>query len=174
MATQNFTSKLRCKIKYNGATKEIRCLILKTTGLIWEQSLQRSVDQKDLWGIGTGCPWRWWSHCPWRCPSKSRCRTEGRGLVGMVVMGWWLDWKILVAFFNLNDSMILMIPYQLHSHRDCYKCTCSFCDPQSLSLEVEPSLWTVYITELYSDAALNFQRAWHRGSFFGPRQKNNI
>lgn len=81
---------------------------------------------------------------------------------------------ILEVFFNLNDSMILMIPYQLHSHRDCYKCTCSFYDPQSLSLEVEPSLWTVYITELYSDAVLNFQRAWHCGSFFGPRQKNNI
>lgn len=28
-------------------------------------------------------------------------------LVGMVVVGWWLDWLILVVFSNINDSMIL-------------------------------------------------------------------
>ena len=31
----------------------------------------------------------------------------GTWLVGMVGMGWWLDWMILVVFSNLNDSMIL-------------------------------------------------------------------
>ena len=25
------------------------------------------TSQKEWWGIGTGCPGRWWSHCPWRC-----------------------------------------------------------------------------------------------------------
>jgi len=28
-------------------------------------------------------------------------------LVGMVGMGWWLGWVILVIFSNLNDSVIL-------------------------------------------------------------------
>ena len=32
------------------------------------------------------------------------CRTW---LVGIAVMGWWLDWMILVVFYNLNDCMIL-------------------------------------------------------------------
>ena len=35
-----------------------------------------------------------------------RCETWDCGLVGMVVMGWWLDWVILKVFFNLNDSVI--------------------------------------------------------------------
>ena len=36
-----------------------------------------------------------------------RCGTEGRGLVGMVEMAWWLDWMSLEVFSNLNDSTIL-------------------------------------------------------------------
>jgi len=35
-----------------------------------------------------------------------RCRTEGYDLVGLVVMGWWLDLMILEVFSN-HDSMIL-------------------------------------------------------------------
>ena len=35
-----------------------------------------------------------------------RCGTEGHVLVGMVVMGWWLDEIILELFSNLNDSVI--------------------------------------------------------------------
>lgn len=27
--------------------------------------------------------------------------------MGMVQMGWWLDWVILVVFSNLNESTIL-------------------------------------------------------------------
>lgn len=34
-----------------------------------------------------------------------RCGTEGCGLVGLVVMGWWLDSVILVVFSNLNAHM---------------------------------------------------------------------
>ena len=33
--------------------------------------------------------------------------TSGHGLVGMVVLGGWLDLKILEVFSNLNNSMIL-------------------------------------------------------------------
>jgi len=33
--------------------------------------------------------------------------TEGHGLVGVVVLGWWLNSVILVAFSNVNDSVIL-------------------------------------------------------------------
>ena len=42
---------------------------------------------------------------------KEKCihGTEGHGLVGMVVMGWWLDKVILVVFSNLNGSMILQL-----------------------------------------------------------------
>jgi len=32
-----------------------------------------------------------------------RCGTEEHG-----VMGWWLDWIILVVSSNLNDSVILL------------------------------------------------------------------
>ena len=32
--------------------------------------------------------------------------TSGRGLVGMVVLGWQLDLMILEVFSKLNDSMI--------------------------------------------------------------------
>ena len=36
-----------------------------------------------------------------------RCGTEGRGLVGMVTLGWWLDWMTSVVFSNINDSAVL-------------------------------------------------------------------
>ena len=29
--------------------------------------LEFSLKVSGWWGIGTGCPGRWWSHCPWRC-----------------------------------------------------------------------------------------------------------
>jgi len=35
-----------------------------------------------------------------------RCGTSGYGLVGMVVLGGWLDLMTLEVFYNLNDSMI--------------------------------------------------------------------
>ena len=35
--------------------------------------------------------------------------TSGRGSVGVVVVGWRLDFMILDVFSNLNDSMILSI-----------------------------------------------------------------
>ena len=38
-------------------------------------------------------------------PQKGRCGTEGRGLVGMVGMGRWLDWLIIAVSSNLPDSM---------------------------------------------------------------------
>jgi len=37
----------------------------------------------------------------------ARYSTSGHGLVGMVVLGRWLDLMILEVFSNLNDSMIL-------------------------------------------------------------------
>ena len=29
--------------------------------------LGKNSPQKEWWGIGTGCPGRWWNHCLWRC-----------------------------------------------------------------------------------------------------------
>jgi len=40
---------------------------------------------KEWSGIGTGCPGKWLSHCPWRCSKTCRCGTSGRGLSGMVL-----------------------------------------------------------------------------------------
>ena len=53
---------------------------------------------------GTCCPWR---HCPWRCSRNVWMWHWGTWSVGMMGMGWWLDWMILEVFSNLNDSMIL-------------------------------------------------------------------
>jgi len=40
--------------------------------------------------------------------AQKTCRygTSGHGLIGMVVLGGWLDLMILEVFYNLNDSMI--------------------------------------------------------------------
>ena len=53
---------------------------------------------------GTCCPWR---HCPWRCSRNVWMWHWGTWSVGMMGMGWRLDWMILEVFSNLNDSMIL-------------------------------------------------------------------
>jgi len=50
------------------------------------------------------------SSVPGGFPEACRCSTEGCGLVGMVVMVWWLDWMFIVVFSNLNDSMFLTLP----------------------------------------------------------------
>jgi len=36
-----------------------------------------------------------------------RCGTEGRGLVGLVGMCWWLDLMILMVFSNLSNYIII-------------------------------------------------------------------
>ena len=38
---------------------------------------------------------------------EGRCGTEGHGLLGVVRIGQWLDYMILVVFSDLNDSIIL-------------------------------------------------------------------
>ena len=45
-----------------------------------------------------------------------RCGTSGYGLVGTVVLGWWLDLMILEVSSNLNDPMILWF-YDLWTSR---------------------------------------------------------
>ena len=37
------------------------------------------------------------------------CCTEGHGLVGILVVGGWLDWMILEVSSNLNDSVIFLV-----------------------------------------------------------------
>ena len=44
---------------------------------------------------------KWLNHHPWRCLNTCRCGSSGYGLVGMVVLGWWLDLMILEVFSNL-------------------------------------------------------------------------
>lgn len=39
-----------------------------------------------------------------------RCGTEGRCLVGTMVMGCWLDLMILGVFSYLNDSVMILSP----------------------------------------------------------------
>ena len=48
-----------------------------------------------------------WVTIPGEVQETCRCGTLGYGLVGMVVLGWRLDLKILEVFSNLNNSVIL-------------------------------------------------------------------
>jgi len=83
--------------------------------------LGNTTSPKEWSGAGTGCPGRWWSHCPWRYSEMFRC-TEGHGLVGNVgdrwtvgmddlgglFQPWWFyDFMLLDVFSNTNDSMVL-------------------------------------------------------------------
>jgi len=49
-------------------------------------------------------PWRWWSHCPWRCSRNVWMWEWGTSLVGTVVMGSWLDSMILVPTLMIPDD----------------------------------------------------------------------
>jgi len=44
------------------------------------------------------CPGRWCSHRPWRCSRAVEMQHWGMWSVGMVELGWWLDWMILEVF----------------------------------------------------------------------------
>lgn len=77
--------------------------------------------RKEWWHIGTSCPGKWWSHCPWKCSINMKLWHWGTYLVSIEMMGWWLDYKILDAFSN-HDSMILWtgkkITCQQHTETD--------------------------------------------------------
>lgn len=62
--------------------------------------------QKELWCIRTDCPGRWWSHCPWMCPRNEWLWLWRAWLAGILVLGLWLDFKILVLFSKHYGSMI--------------------------------------------------------------------
>ena len=47
------------------------------------------------------------THIPRVVQKTCRYGTSGHGLLGMVVLGGWLDLMILEVFSNLNDSIIL-------------------------------------------------------------------
>lgn len=72
--------------------------------------------------IGTGSPWNWWSHYPWKCSKKkrSRCGTL-RYLGGVVGFSWRLDFMILEVFPNLNDLMIHGPRHVLNIAAGCHK-----------------------------------------------------
>jgi len=58
--------------------------------------------QKELWCAGTGCPGRWWSHCPWRYSKTVWLWHWGMSSRVVTGMGWWLDWMILSVFPTLT------------------------------------------------------------------------
>jgi len=58
-------------------------------GLDW--TLGKAASLREWPGTGPGCPGRWWSPHPWRGSKTGRCGTSGRGLAGVVVLGWRLD-----------------------------------------------------------------------------------
>ena len=47
---------------------------------------------------------------------EKRIYVAGRDIVGMVVMGWWLDLIILKVFSNFNDSIILLFYGLFENH----------------------------------------------------------
>ena len=56
-------------------------------------------------GTGTGCPGRWWSHHPWRCPTTVEMWHWGMWSEGILDDGLELNLVILVVFSNLHDSI---------------------------------------------------------------------
>jgi len=73
---------------------------------------------KEWSDIGTGCLGGGWVTIPGGVQKMCRCGTSGCGLVGMVVLGGWLDLMILVVFSNLRfyDSAILLLLLFLNRH----------------------------------------------------------
>jgi len=64
--------------------------------------------ERELSGAGTGCPGRWWTHCPWSCSRNVWLFYWGTWFSEKIlVVGGRLDWMILEVFFNLSDSVIL-------------------------------------------------------------------
>ena len=47
----------------------------------------------------TGCPGRWWSHCPWRCPG------DGAD-VALRNMGSWAQWGWVGGWIRLDEVII--------------------------------------------------------------------
>jgi len=46
---------------------------------------------KECQALEQAAQWDGWVTIPEGVQKTSRCGTSGRGLVGMVVLGWWLD-----------------------------------------------------------------------------------
>jgi len=85
----------------------IKCLRVRSDASGW--ILGKMSSQREWWCSGTGCPGRWWNHHPWRCPRTMEMWHWGTWLPWGV--GWWLDWMVLEVSSNLNDSMLLPLPY---------------------------------------------------------------
>ena len=72
-----------------------------------DQVLGKNCLLKERSGIGTGCPGRWLSPHSGGVQKTCRDGTSGRGLVGMIVLGGWLDSMIFEVFSSLSYSVIL-------------------------------------------------------------------
>ena len=70
--------------------------------------LGKIYSQKEWWGVGTGCPGRWWSHHPWRSSRKGQMWHWRTWFSKNGGAGWWLNKMILVVFPSLNGSIILL------------------------------------------------------------------
>ena len=55
--------------------------------------------------IGTGCPGKWWSHCPWWCWTTVEIWHWGAWFSGHGGDGLALDLMILEVFSNINNCM---------------------------------------------------------------------
>jgi len=69
------------------------------SGWIWG----KISSQKKWWGIGTGCPWGWWNHRPWRC-SRKGCTLHW--------VAWWYSGDGLMV--GLGDLRVLFQPEWLY------------------------------------------------------------
>ena len=85
---------------------EVMALNCTRGGSSW--ILGKIYSQKEQWGIGMGCPGRWWSHYPWRGSRNMQMWHWGADVVsGHGESGLTIGLDDLSGLFKLNDSMIL-------------------------------------------------------------------
>jgi len=68
----------------NNTRQEVMVLSCTRGGSGWILGKKNSL--KEWLSIGTGCPQRWWGHCPWRCSRNVKMWHSGTWFSGQY---WW-------------------------------------------------------------------------------------
>ena len=115
--------------------------------------------QKEWWGSGTAAQGGGAVTVPGGVQEACRCGFEGHGLVGVVGMGWWLDYMIWRVFSNFNDSMkcLIIVSYHCLNLGCCKKLSCQVSDspfasprkPCLVAQQGEWLSWNLYLCATY-------------------------